>query len=89
MYGISIYLIGSKNELIVLDINEEKNKINNKISPIKGEYIEEYLSSMPLDLIATTNFEYGLKNRDYIIIYTPTNYDEKTQKFDTSSVEML
>ena len=64
--------------------------INKRISPIKDTFIEEYFKTYQmLDLVATTDKSSAYKNTDYVIIATPTNYDEVTQQFDTSSIESV
>ena len=87
--GLSLAtLLSKKNEVIALDIIPEKvEMINNRISPIKDEMIEKYFKEENLNLKATLDYKEAFKNVDYIIISTPTNYDEKTNFFDTSSVE--
>ena len=87
--GLSLAtLLSVKNEVIALDIIEEKVKmINDRISPIKDEYIEKYFKEKKLNLKATLDYKEAFKDADYIIISTPTNYDEKEGFFDTSSVE--
>lgn len=87
--GLSIaVLLSQKNEVIALDVIPEKvDMINNKISPIKDEYIEDYLKNKKLNLEATLDYKYALKDADFVIISTPTNYDEVTNYFDTSLVE--
>ena len=87
--GLSVAsLLSEKHEVIALDIVQDKvDKINNRIVPFKDEYIEKYFIEKKLNLEATTDYEYALKNADYVIICTPTNYDENTNKFDTSMVE--
>ena len=87
--GLSIAtLLSQKNEVIALDIIEEKvNMINDRISPIKDEYIEKYFEEKELNLKATLDYKEAFTNAKYIVISTPTNYDEKTGCFDTSSVE--
>ena len=52
-----------------------------------GREIEDYLANAKLDLTATTDGVHAYENADYVIISTPTNYDEKKNYFDTSSVE--
>ena len=61
--------------------------INNRISPIRDEYIERYFREKKLNLKCTTDYKDAFKGAKYVIICTPTNYDEKTHYFDTSSVE--
>lgn len=87
--GLSLAtLLSQRNEVIALDVIEEKvNMINNRISPIKDEYIETYFKEKELNLRATLDYKDALDNADYVIISTPTNYDEVTNYFDTSLVE--
>ena len=87
--GLSLAtLLSQKHEVIALDVIEEKvNKINNRISPIKDVEIEKFFKEKDLNLKATLDWEYALKDADYVIISTPTNYDEVTNYFDTSLVE--
>ena len=87
--GLSLAtLLSKKHEVIALDVVEEKvNMINNRISPIKDEEIEKFFKEEKLNLEATLDWEYALKDADYVIISTPTNYDEVTNYFDTSLVE--
>ena len=61
--------------------------INKHVSPIKDEYIENYLKNKKLDLSATIDYKEAFKTAEYIIISTPTNYNEEKGYFDTSSVE--
>ncbi len=87
--GLSLAtLLSQKNEVIALDVIPEKvEKINNRISPIQDQYIEEYFKTKELNLKATLDYKEAFNGAKYIIISTPTNYDEKTHFFDTSSVE--
>ena len=87
--GLSIAtLLSQYNEVIALDIIKEKvDMINNHISPIKDEKIEVYLKEKNLNLKATLDKNVAFKNANYIVISTPTNYDEEKNYFDTSSVE--
>ena len=87
--GLSLAtLLSQKNEVMALDVVPEKvEKINNRISPIRDEYIEKYLKEKELDLKATLDYQEAFKEAQYIIISTPTNYDEEKNYFDTSSVE--
>jgi len=81
-------LLSTKNTVYAYDISKTRiDKINNKISPIKDKDIEEYLNTKKLDLTATTNYQEAFINADYIIISTPTNYDDEKNYFNTSSVE--
>ena len=87
--GLSLAtLLSTKNEVVALDIIEEKvNQINNRISPISDEYIEKYFKEKKLNLKATLDYHEAFKDAKYIIISTPTNYDPEKDYFDTSSVE--
>ena len=77
-----------KHEVKALDIIPEKVEMINKgISPIKDKDIESFLKTKKLNLEATLDYEYALKDADYIFISTPTNYDVDANHFDTSSVE--
>ncbi len=87
--GLSIAtLLAQHHEVVALDIIEEKvDMINNHISPIQDKEIEDFLKNKNLNLKATLDKEVAFKNADFVIISTPTNYDEKKNYFDTSSVE--
>lgn len=87
--GLSIAtLLSQHNEVYALDIIPEKvDMINKGISPIEDKEIQDYLKNKKLNLRATLNQEEAFKDADYVIISTPTNYDEKLDYFDTSSVE--
>ena len=87
--GLSLaVLLSQKNKVIAFDIDEDKvNKINNRISPIEDNDIENYFKNKNLNLKATDDYKVAFKDSDYIIICTPTNYNENTNSFDTSSIE--
>lgn len=87
--GLSLAtLLGEKNSVWALDIIQEKvDMINNRISPVSDEEIENYLKYKYLDLYATTNAEKAYTDADYVIIATPTSYNAENNKFDTSSIE--
>ena len=83
-------LLAQQNEVTALEIIEEKVElINNKKSPIVDKEIEEYLSTKVLNLTATTDKKTAYKDAKYVIIATPTNYDDKKNYFDTSTVESV
>lgn len=89
--GISnALLLAKSNKVIAVDIVPEKVKmLNDRRSPISDKDIDKYLSSEKLDLTAVTNAEEAYRQSDYVIIATPTNYDEEKNYFDTSSVEAV
>ncbi len=89
--GLSLaVLLSQHNKVTAVDLVKEKvDKINEKESPIVDSYISDYLKNKRLNLVATTDGNEAYKNADYIIISTPTNYDENTEFFDTSSVEAV
>ncbi|MGX7393430.1 nucleotide sugar dehydrogenase [Carnobacterium mobile] len=81
-------LLAQHNEVTALEIVEEKVElINQKKSPIADKEIEEYLATKELTLTATTDKNTAYKDADFVIISTPTNYDDKKNYFDTSTVE--
>lgn len=82
-------LLSQNNSVRALEVIEEKVKmINNKECPIVDKELTEFLQSKKLDLVATTDkSEAYSDNPEYVIIATPTNYDDKTNYFDTSLVE--
>ncbi|MCB6314078.1 UDP-glucose 6-dehydrogenase, partial [Gordonibacter pamelaeae] len=76
------------NNVVAYDIIPEKvDMINNRISPIKDALLEDYLKNKDLHLTATNQKEKAYKDAEFIIVATPTNYDEKKNSFDTSKVE--
>ncbi len=87
--GLSLAtLLSVKNEVVALDVIPEKvDMINNRISPIQDEYIEKYFKEKNLNLKATLDYKEAFNGAEFIIISTPTNYDEQKNFFDTSSVE--
>ena len=87
--GLSLAtLLSQKHEVVALDVIPEKvEKINNRISPIKDEYIEKFFEEKELNLRATLDYKEAFTGAKYVIISTPTNYDDKTNFFDTSLVE--
>ena len=87
--GLSLAtLLAQKHEVVALDIIPEKvEMINKRISPIRDEYIEKYFKEKELNLKATLDYHEAINGAKFVIISTPTNYDEKLNFFDTSSVE--
>ena len=87
--GLSLAtLLSQHNYVKAVDVIPEKvSLINNRKSPIKDDYIEDYLTHKNLNLVATTNGVYAYKDVDFVIIATPTNYDPHKNFFDTTHVE--
>lgn len=87
--GLSLAtLLSQKHEVIALDVIPDKvEKINNRVSPIKDEYIEKFFEEKNLNLKATLDYKEAFTGARFVIISTPTNYDDKTNFFDTSLVE--
>jgi len=83
-------LLAQHNEVVAFDIVEKKvNLINDKQSPVSDDEIESYLANKKLNLTATTDKKLAFKNAEFVIIATPTDYDEANNKFNTSSVEAI
>ncbi|WP_436905928.1 nucleotide sugar dehydrogenase [Acinetobacter johnsonii] len=82
-------LFSQHHQVVALDIDENRVRLlQEKKSPIQDQLIEEYLSKEN-NFKATLDKSEAYKGADYIIIATPTNYDEKTNYFDTSSIEQV
>ena len=87
--GLSLaVLLAQSNKVTVVDIIPEKVKmVNDRKSLIQDDYIEKYLAEKELDLTATLDAKTAYSDAEFVIIATPTNYDSRTQHFDTSAVE--
>ena len=83
-------LLAQHNEVIGVDISQERvDELNARRSPIIDAELSEYLAEKDLNLSASTDLTESVNGADYVIVSTPTNYDEKTNFFDTSSVEAV
>lgn len=87
--GLSVAtLLAQHNHVTAVDILPEKvDLINRRRSPIQDEYIEKYLAEKDLDLVATLDAEAAYSEADFVVIAAPTNYDSKTNYFDTHHIE--
>lgn len=87
--GLSLAtLLAQHNDVVAVDIVPERvEMVNNKRSPIQDDYIEDYLANKPLSLIATLDAKEGYGEAEFVVIATPTNYDNVKNFFDTSAVE--
>ena len=89
--GLSIaVLLAQHHRVLAVDVVPEKVAlINSKKSPIRDEYIEQYLAQRQLDLTATLDAPAAYAQADFVVIAAPTNYDPERNYFDTSVVESV
>jgi UDPglucose 6-dehydrogenase len=83
-------LLAQYNQVIGVDISQERvDALNMRKSPITDTELSAYLATKDLNLSASTDLKASITDTDYVIVCTPTNYDEKTNFFDTSAVETV
>ena len=89
--GISLaVLLSQKHEVVVLDIDEERiNNINKKQTTIRDNLIEKYLKEKSLSLSATLDKHSALTDADFIVVATPTNFNNESSSLDTSLVDSV
>jgi len=89
--GMSLaVLLAQQNEVTVLDIDQSRvEKINNYQSTISDHEIETFIAEKSLSLTATTDKYKAYNQADFIVVATPTDYDESNNQFDTSSVDSV
>jgi UDPglucose 6-dehydrogenase len=82
--------LAQRNTVSVLEISSEKvNLLNERKSPIVDSLASKFLKKKSIDISATTNSEESYKGAKYILVCTPTNYNEKNNSFDTSSIKSV
>jgi UDPglucose 6-dehydrogenase len=83
-------LLAKHHNVTVLDISQERvDKINDRKSHIEDKDIDEFLLDVDLNLTATTDKNVAYKSPDFVVVATPTDYDEKTNFFNTRTVESV
>lgn len=83
-------LLAQNNEVVGVDISQERvDAINSRKSSIIDAELSQYLAEKELNLFATTDLQAAIFGADFVIVSTPTDYDEKTNFFDTSLVEAV
>lgn len=81
-------LLGKNHEVIAFDIDQSKlEKLNSNKSPVNEKFMEDFMQKEDLNILATHNQKKAYLDSEYIIICTPTNYNDKNGHFDTSSIE--
>lgn len=83
-------LLAQHNQVVAIDVARDRvDMINRRVSPIADAECEDYLANRTLDLIATSDPNTAYEDADFVVIATSTNYDSKTNAFDTSTVESV
>ena len=83
-------LLSQNHEVIALDVSSARvTQLNNKISPILDDEVQDFLENKQLNLRATSSKKQAYENADYVIIATPTDYDSESNHFNTKSVESV
>jgi UDPglucose 6-dehydrogenase len=83
-------LLAQHNSVVAVDLNPDRvAQLNARQSPIEDPKLEEWLATKDLDLTATTDSGDAMTGADFVVVATPTDYDPKTDFFDTSSVEAV
>ena len=83
-------LLAQHNEVIGVDISQERvDTLGARKSPIIDSELSKYLTEKKLNLSTSTNLQTSVVNADFVIVCTPTDFDEKRNSFDTSTVETV
>ncbi|MFJ4999862.1 nucleotide sugar dehydrogenase [Microbacterium sp. NPDC088619] len=81
-------ILAQHHEVFAVDIDPAKvEMLSRRVSPIADVELEDYLATHELDLTATVDADSAYRDADFVVVATPTNYDEVTNYFDTTSVE--
>src|SRR5690625_590115 len=81
-------LLSQNHDVVAVDIDANRvSQVNRYVSPIEDSELQDYLSTKPSNLRATTNSSEAYQDAEFLIVATPTDYDPETNFFDTSSVE--
>ncbi|WP_170407813.1 nucleotide sugar dehydrogenase [Ruegeria arenilitoris] len=83
-------LLAQNHDVVALDISQQRvDLVNQCQSPIQDAEIKDFLSNRALTLTATTDAEAAYSEADFVVVATPTNYDPRSNYFDTSSVDAV
>lgn len=83
-------VLAQHHDVVAVDVDQDRvDQVNDKTSPIEDAELQEFLTERELHLTATLDKQSAYADADFAIVATPTNYDEKTNYFDTSSVESV
>ena len=83
-------VLAQHHDVVAVDVDQDRiDQVNDKTSPIEDAELQEFLTGRELHLTATLDKQTAYADADFAIVATPTNYDEKTNYFDTSSVESV
>ncbi|KQP77964.1 UDP-glucose 6-dehydrogenase [Aeromicrobium sp. Leaf289] len=83
-------VLAQRHQVVAVDVDAAKvDLINARRSPIEDRELQQYLAEKPLDLVATTDADAACAGADFVVVATPTDYDPRTNYFDTSSVETV
>ncbi|KQO42858.1 nucleotide sugar dehydrogenase [Aeromicrobium sp. Leaf245] len=83
-------VLAQRHQVVAVDVDAAKvDLINARRSPIEDRELQQYLAEKPLDLVATTDADAACRGADFVVVATPTDYDPRTNYFDTSSVETV
>jgi len=83
-------VLAQHHDVVAVDVDQDRvDQVNNKVSPIEDAELQEFLTERELHLTATLDKQSAYAGADFAIVATPTNYDEKTNYFDTSTVESV